>query len=154
VNASSTISGRLSTVALPLLALASGCLHVGRPPPRANPAVCAAPVTSRTTWTQAEAIVGDAIRRACVGVGVMGDAPPARLTIVAAGWDDTTRTGTVPTREVVLRVAVSRDAEDDVIVEARRRLASGTRAGPADAFLEASLVQLATEVAVRAVHVR
>ncbi len=152
MSASSTISGRLSTVALPLLALASGCLHVGRPPPRANPAVCAAPLTSRTTWTQAEAIVGDAIRRACVGV--MGDAPPARLTIVAAGWDDTTRTGTVPTREVVLRVAVSRDGTDDVTVEARRRLASGTRAGPADAFLDATLVQLATEVAARAVQVR
>jgi hypothetical protein len=77
-----------------------------------------------------------------------------RLTVLAAGWDDATGTGTVPTREVVLGVRVSRSGLPERVVEARRRLALGARAGDADAFLQGTLVQLADEVAGRVARTR
>ncbi len=153
MTASSSISAGLSTVALLLFPLAGGCLHVGRPPARANTGVCGAAVVSIVPWARGEATLGDALRRACVG---SEDAPrsAARVSIVAAGWDDATNTGTIPTREVVLRVVITRPGAAERAVEARRRLALGARAGETDAFLQATLVQLAEEVALRSVRVR
>ncbi len=151
--ASSSIVTRLSTVALLLFPLAGGCLHVGRPPVRASGGVCGATVVSLVPWARGEAILGDAFRRACAG-NKDGPVSTARVSVVAAGWDDATSTGTIPTREVVLRAVVARPGAADVTVEARRRLALGARAGDADALVQATLVQLADEVAVRAVRVR
>ena len=153
MQASSSISAGLSTVALLLLPLAGGCVHVGRPPAGASTGVCGAGVVSLVPWARGEATLGDALRRACAGSeDASGSA--ARVTIVAAGWDDATNTGAIPTREVVLRVVITRPGAADLPVEARRRLALGARAGETDAFLQATLVKLADEVALRSVGVR